>query len=133
MGCLPRPYSPLSTPTSDVLARSAYQVNSGSALALRYNDSSVLENHHCSCCFVLLDRSGILKQLESNEVKVLRRLIVAAVLATDSAFPRHGNCGCCLHALNACDVHSASRSGGSQGPGRTRVSSGERLGRSHRR
>ena len=63
----------------------AYQVNSGSALALRYNDSSVLENHHCSCCFVLLDRSGILKQLEANEVKVLRRLIVAAVLATDMA------------------------------------------------
>ena len=68
---------------SGLISRSAYQVNSGSALALRYNDSSVLENHHCSCCFVLLDRSGILKQLEPNEVKVLRRLIVAAVLATE--------------------------------------------------
>ena len=61
----------------------AFQVNSGSALALRYNDTSVLENHHASCCFVLIDRAGLLKQLEPSEVKVLRRLIVAAVLATD--------------------------------------------------
>ena len=27
------------------------------------------------------------------------------------AFPRYGYCGCCLHALNACANHSASRSG----------------------
>ena len=26
------------------------------------------------------------------------------------AFPRYGDCGCCLHALNACAIHSASRS-----------------------
>jgi len=26
------------------------------------------------------------------------------------AFPRYGYCGCCLHALNACAIHSASRS-----------------------
>lgn len=26
------------------------------------------------------------------------------------AFPRYGRCGCCLHVLNACTIHSASRS-----------------------
>jgi hypothetical protein len=61
----------------------AYQVNTGSALALRYNDASVLENHHCSCAFASLDRAGILKGLEAAEVKALRKLVVAAILATD--------------------------------------------------
>jgi hypothetical protein len=61
----------------------AYQVNAGSALALRYNDVSVLENHHCSCAFASLDRAGILKGLEAAEVKALRKLVVAAILATD--------------------------------------------------
>ena len=61
----------------------AYQVNTGSALALRYNDASVLENHHCSCAFASLNRAGILKGLEPAEVKALRKLIVAAILATD--------------------------------------------------
>ena len=29
----------------------------------------------------------------------------------DGAFPRYGYCGCCLHALNACAIHSASHRG----------------------
>jgi hypothetical protein len=61
----------------------AYQVNTGSALALRYNDASVLENHHCSVGFAVMDRSGILKGLDGADVKALRKLFVAAVLATD--------------------------------------------------
>jgi hypothetical protein len=28
---------------------------------------------------------------------------------TVGAFPRYGYCGCCMHALNACAIHSASR------------------------
>jgi hypothetical protein len=58
-------------------------VNTGSALALRYNDASVLENHHCSVGFAAMDRSGILKGLDGADVKALRKLFVAAVLATD--------------------------------------------------
>ena len=42
-----------------------------------------------------------------------------------SAFPRYGYCGCCLHALNACAIHSASR--------RKRVAAGVRDGRRARR
>jgi hypothetical protein len=61
----------------------AYQVNTGSALALRYNDASVLENHHCCVGFATLERAGILKCLDAAEVKALRKLIVAAILATD--------------------------------------------------
>jgi len=30
----------------------------------------------------------------------------------EGAFPRYGYCGCCLHALNACAIHSASHRGG---------------------
>ena len=36
--------------------------------------------------------------------------MIFTILVPESAFPRYGYCGCCLHALNACDIHSASRS-----------------------
>ena len=61
----------------------AYQVNTGSALALRYNDASVLENHHCCVGFAAMERNGILKCLDAATLKALRKLFVAAVLATD--------------------------------------------------
>lgn len=61
----------------------AYQVNTASALALRYNDASVLENHHCSCAFASFERAGILKGLEPADLKALRKLVVASILATD--------------------------------------------------
>jgi hypothetical protein len=87
-----------------------FQVNTNSALAIRYNDTSVLENHHASCGFMLLDRAGLLRNLPAHEFRALRKAVLAAIIATDSAFPRYGYCGCCLHALNACAIHSASRS-----------------------
>jgi hypothetical protein len=61
----------------------AFQVNTGTPLALRYNDVSVLENHHACVAFALLDRSGLLRGLPAHDFKALRRLMVTAILATD--------------------------------------------------
>jgi hypothetical protein len=61
----------------------AYQVNTASLLALRYNDASVLENHHCAAAFALLERAGILLGMARSDFKALRKLMVAAILATD--------------------------------------------------
>lgn len=61
----------------------AFQVNTGSELARRYNDVSVLENHHCSVCFSLLNQTGLLKPLSDAERLTLRKTVVEAILHTD--------------------------------------------------
>ena len=61
----------------------AFQVNTGSALAIRYNDASVLENHHAATGYALLDACGMLAPLSGEERRSLRRTLVDAVLATD--------------------------------------------------
>jgi hypothetical protein len=61
----------------------AFQVNTASALALRYNDASVLENHHASVCFGVLARTRVLASLAPADFKALRRAVLTAILATD--------------------------------------------------
>ena len=61
----------------------AFQVNTCSPLALRYNDASVLENHHAAAGFAALMRCRVLTGLNPDELRTLRRGFVAAVLATD--------------------------------------------------
>ena len=61
----------------------AFQVNSGSALAQRYNDASVLENHHCAVGTAMLESSGVLAALSADERKTLRKALITAILATD--------------------------------------------------
>ena len=63
----------------------AFQINSGSELAMRYNDSSVLEHHHCAMAFATMERHALLSGLDRSEYVVLRKSIVAAILATDMA------------------------------------------------
>ncbi len=63
----------------------AFLVNSGSELALRYNDASPNENHHCAVGFDLLAQHGILAGLSCADAKLFRKLAVAAILATDMA------------------------------------------------
>jgi hypothetical protein len=63
----------------------SYQVNSCSPLSRLYNDASVNENNHCAVGFELLDGAGILDELDAGEKKTLRKLMVAAIMATDSA------------------------------------------------
>ncbi len=59
--------------------------NAWSALCFR----SVLENHHCAVAFETIERAGILAQLDESEYKMIRKLVVSGILATDSA------CACC--------------------------------------
>lgn len=65
----------------------AYQINAMTPLALIYNDSSCLENHHCSSGFAILlsDESNIIRYLSPAQAKDLRRIFIKAVLATDLA------------------------------------------------
>ena len=67
----------------------SYHVATRSPLALRYHDSSVLENHHACCAFTLLERSGLVAHLAPAENAELRKTIVEAVLATDMSV--HGD------------------------------------------
>ena len=65
----------------------AYLCATGSPLARRYNDQSVLENHHAATTFEVLDDAAcdVLGTLTLSQRKEVRRLMIAAVLATDMA------------------------------------------------
>eukprot|EP00002_Diphylleia_rotans_P033211 TRINITY_DN7036_c0_g1_i7.p1 TRINITY_DN7036_c0_g1~~TRINITY_DN7036_c0_g1_i7.p1 ORF type:complete len:1022 (+),score=237.43 TRINITY_DN7036_c0_g1_i7:67-3132(+) len=69
----------------------AYQINSQSQLALVYNDQSVLENHHASLTFRILNdpSTNIIAHLDSSERTELRRIVISAILATDMS--HHSN------------------------------------------
>lgn len=64
----------------------AYLINTRHQLALLYNDSSVLENHHVCLAFQLTlsdSRINIFAQLSPEDYSTVRRAIVDCVLATD--------------------------------------------------
>lgn len=62
-----------------------FEINSMSALAVLYNDQSVLENHHCSCAFELLRKpsADLFHNLHVESQKELRKFIISTILATD--------------------------------------------------
>ena len=62
-----------------------YQINAGTPLAIRYNDISVLENHHCAKAFELLGspECNILASFDADQRKYIRKTLIAMVLATD--------------------------------------------------
>mmetsp|Transcript_59972 Transcript_59972/g.141432 ORF Transcript_59972/g.141432 Transcript_59972/m.141432 type:complete len:400 (-) Transcript_59972:214-1413(-) len=58
-------------------------------LALRYNDRSVLENHHAFRAFQLMnDETHLLEDFNKEEYFQFRSLVISCVLATDMA--KHG-------------------------------------------
>ncbi|XP_044072605.1 high affinity cGMP-specific 3',5'-cyclic phosphodiesterase 9A isoform X1 [Siniperca chuatsi] len=63
----------------------AYQINARTELALRYNDISPLENHHCAVAFELLEKteSNIFRNLSMDQYKRIREGIIKCILATD--------------------------------------------------
>jgi high affinity cGMP-specific 3',5'-cyclic phosphodiesterase 9 len=63
----------------------AFQVNSSSALAVRYNDASVLENHHCATAWDILYSHGadVLICLDAKQRKTCRSLMISSILMTD--------------------------------------------------
>lgn len=62
-----------------------YQVNASTPLAIRYNDISVLENHHCAKAFevFMLPGCNITQNLKTEQKKYLRKTIISLVLVTD--------------------------------------------------
>jgi 3',5'-cyclic-nucleotide phosphodiesterase len=65
-----------------------FEINLQSHLALRYNDKSVLENHHCSLTFFILHSKNIqlLRNLDEKDFATVRETIIECVLSTDMKF-----------------------------------------------
>ncbi|XP_056903884.1 high affinity cGMP-specific 3',5'-cyclic phosphodiesterase 9A isoform X1 [Takifugu flavidus] len=63
----------------------AYQINARTELALRYNDISPLENHHCAVAFEILEKpqNNIFRNLPADQYKRIREGIIKCILATD--------------------------------------------------
>lgn len=62
-----------------------FEINKKSFLALQYNDNSVLENHHCSTAFYIMQKEDIklLKNLNNEDFSELRTIIIECIFATD--------------------------------------------------
>uniref|UniRef100_A0A8D3D227 Phosphodiesterase n=1 Tax=Scophthalmus maximus TaxID=52904 RepID=A0A8D3D227_SCOMX len=62
-----------------------FLINTNSELALMYNDTSVLENHHLAVGFKLLqeDNCDIFQNLNKKQRQSLRKMVIDMVLATD--------------------------------------------------
>ena len=64
-----------------------YLVNTYSELALRYNDVTVLENHHASICFAIIldNNANIFANFSRPLFKEARASIIQSILSTDMA------------------------------------------------
>jgi cAMP-specific phosphodiesterase 4 len=62
-----------------------YEIDSQSGLALRYNDISVLENHHVALAFRLMQNEScnIIEDMTREKRKVFRDRLIKMVLGTD--------------------------------------------------
>jgi len=63
-----------------------FEINSKSAKALLYNNKSVLENHHFSTAYRILDEEMFSAMIPSQYRDEVKQTIEAFVLATDMAF-----------------------------------------------
>ncbi|VDP71145.1 unnamed protein product, partial [Echinostoma caproni] len=63
----------------------AYQINAGTELAMRYNDQSPLENHHCATAFDILSHceANPFEHLDFDTMKKIREGVIRCILATD--------------------------------------------------
>uniref|UniRef100_A0A674MCP6 Phosphodiesterase n=1 Tax=Takifugu rubripes TaxID=31033 RepID=A0A674MCP6_TAKRU len=67
-----------------------YQINARTELAVRYNDISPLENHHCAVAFQIFSQPdcNIFSNFDPETFKQIRQGTITLILATDMA--RHG-------------------------------------------
>jgi len=67
-----------------------FHINSSSKLALKYNDRSVLENHHCSVGWKLAmqPEHSLVKAIPRDQIAEFRKIFINSILATDMHF--HG-------------------------------------------
>lgn len=66
----------------------SFHINTGSDMAMLYNDRAVLENHHSSAAFRMLkeDEYNIFSNLSREEYKEIRNLVIDMVISTDMSF-----------------------------------------------
>uniref|UniRef100_A0ABI7YSV8 Phosphodiesterase n=1 Tax=Felis catus TaxID=9685 RepID=A0ABI7YSV8_FELCA len=64
-----------------------YQINARTELAVRYNDISPLENHHCAVAFQILAQPecNIFTNVQPDGFKQIRQGMITLILATDMA------------------------------------------------
>ncbi|XP_038058102.1 high affinity cGMP-specific 3',5'-cyclic phosphodiesterase 9A-like isoform X2 [Patiria miniata] len=64
-----------------------YQINARTDLAIRYNDISPLENHHCAVAFRIISNPdcNIFGNTDPDTFKAIRQGIIMLILATDMA------------------------------------------------
>ena len=62
-----------------------FETNKKSFLSLQYNDKSILENHHCSTAFFIIQQDNIklFKNLNNIEFTEIRSTIIESILSTD--------------------------------------------------
>lgn len=97
----------------------AFLVKTGGDLALRYNDISVLENHHVASAYQLLQRNpsmNFLHKMNRKDQASLRETVIGLVLSTDlkSHFDVVSSMGCEIAAL-AMGASTSKPSGGGGG------------------
>lgn len=65
-----------------------FMINSKSELSIIYNDSSVLENFHCSKTFQLLENNelNIFKNFSNEDFLLIRKKMISEILSTDMSF-----------------------------------------------
>lgn len=61
----------------------SYEINSFGKYAKLYNDKSVLENHHCTTTFELLEQSGLIHCFKGDDFREFRKTIIHCILGTD--------------------------------------------------
>jgi hypothetical protein len=66
----------------------SYQTNKGTAIALRYNDASCLENMHAFLCFDIVRKHGcdILSGLDVGDKAAMRKNIIGCIINTDMTY-----------------------------------------------
>jgi hypothetical protein len=62
-----------------------YQVNAGTELAKKYNNTSVLESHHTDLCLALVDKLQLLSGVSTEMAEEIKATITTAILGTDMA------------------------------------------------
>lgn len=60
-----------------------FEVNTCSELAFKYNDLSVLEQHHCSIAFNLIKKHNLSSILSQQEFILFRKTIINCIMGTD--------------------------------------------------
>lgn len=62
-----------------------FEINTFSKLATRYNDKSVLENHHIATTFKIMQKPecSILAKMGKEDYVRLRKIVINNILATD--------------------------------------------------